>query len=87
MGRDELDRTIAEDAAKATVKEMFTLLGIDVNNPDEIRHFRANMAWVFKFRRLSEKVGTTVILTIVTIVTGGFAKIVWDAVKTAKGGH
>ena len=77
---------LAKDVASATVKETFTALGIDISDPDEIRHFQANMAWVFRFRRLSEKVGATVILTLATIITGGVAKLVWDAIK-AKGGH
>ena len=85
MGADELKK-VAEEVSEVTVKKTFTALGIDVTDADEIRHFQANMAWVFRFRRLSEKVGATVLLTLVTLVTGGVAKLIWDSLK-AKGGH
>lgn len=77
---------IADEAAGAAVKRTFTALGIDIEDADEIRHFQANMAWVWRFRRLSEKVGTAVILTIVTLFSGGIVKLIWDAIR-AKGGH
>lgn len=66
---------------------MFTALGIDTEDADEISHFQANMAWVFQFRHLSEKVGTTVILRLITLTTGGIAKLVWDAMKSTKVGN
>jgi hypothetical protein len=76
---------VADAAAAATVKRTFTALGIDIEDADEIRHFQANMAWVWRFRRLSEKVGAAVILTIVTLLTGGLVKLVLDAMKVGKG--
>ena len=91
MGTDDeltkIAEQVAEAATRKALKETFTVLGIDIGDADEIRHFQANMAWVFRFRRLSEKVGTTVILTLVTLTTGGIAKLIWDAMKTTKGGH
>ncbi|MCP4536926.1 MAG: hypothetical protein GY832_07245 [Chloroflexi bacterium] len=77
---------IADEAAAAAVKRTFTALGIDIEDSDEIRHFQANRTWVRRFRRLSENVGTAVILTLVTLLTGGIAKLVWDSLK-AKGGN
>jgi hypothetical protein len=77
---------IAEQVADATVRKTFAALGIDITEADEIRHFQANMAWVFRFRRLSEKVGAAVIITLVTLITGGVASLVWDSLKNAKGG-
>lgn len=77
---------VADEAASAAVKRTFTALGIDIDDADEIRHFQANMAWVWRFRRSSEKVGTAIILTVVTLLTGGIVKIIWDGIK-AKAGH
>lgn len=78
-------RVLAEEVAEATIRRTFTMLGVDIDDPDEIRHFQANMAWVFRFRRLSEKVGATIILTVVTAATGGILTLVWDSIS--KKGH
>ncbi|MBI2240306.1 MAG: hypothetical protein HYU59_05820 [Magnetospirillum gryphiswaldense] len=82
----EATKALAKEVADEVVSQVFTRLGIDINDADEIRHFQANMQWVFRFRRLSEKVGATIILTIVTALTGGVLTLVWDAITTAKGG-
>lgn len=83
---NDASKALAKEVADEVVSQVFARLGIDINDTDEIRHFQANMQWVFRFRRLSEKVGATIILTIVTAVTGGIVTLLWDAVATAKGG-
>lgn len=82
----EATKAMAEEVAEETVRRTFTMLGIDVHDADEVRHFQANMQWVFRFRRLSEKVGATIILTVVTVATGGLLTLIWDGIK-AKGGN
>lgn len=79
-------KQIASIAAKEAVDETFTKLGIDVNDAASIRSFQANMGTMYKFRKNSEKVGMAVILTTVTLLTGGFLKIAWDAMKSRSGG-
>ena len=85
MTTREEQQAIANEAAAQAVRAAFKALGVDITQADEIRHFQANMAWVFRFRRLSEKVGTAVIVTVFTLITGGFLKLAWDAI-TKKGG-
>lgn len=82
----EATKALAEEVAEETVRRTFAMLGIDIHDADEVRHFQANMQWVFRFRRLSEKVGATIILTVVTALTGGVLTLIWDAITTAKGG-
>ncbi len=79
-------KALAEEVAEATLQRAFTMLGIDIRDPDEVRHFQANMQWVFRFRRLSERVGSAIILTVVTAATGGILTLVWDSISK-KGGH
>lgn len=64
-------RLLAHSTATEAVRETFAVLGIDIENAADMRQFQANMAWVQRFRRLSEKVGSAVIVTVVTILTGG----------------
>ncbi len=75
----------ASAVAKEAVRETFVALGIDIGDPDDLRHFRANMAFLWRLRKTSEKVGLTIILTIVTVVTGGALAVIWDAIRNGKG--
>lgn len=75
---NDATRAIAREAATEAVQETFKALGIDIEEADEIRHFQANMAWVFRFRRLSERVGSSLILAIVTTITGLCITWLWD---------
>ena len=79
-------KLIATTASKETVVQVFTMLGVDINDAASIRSFQANMVTIYKFRKMSEKVGMVMILTFVTLITGGFAKIIWDAVRNKAGG-
>lgn len=83
----EATKALAKEVADEAVRQTFARLGIDIEEADEIRHFQANMQWVFRFRRLSEKVGATIILTVVTALTGGVLTLIWDGIAKAKGGH
>lgn len=80
----EMTKALAKEVADEAVRQTFARLGIDIDEADEIRHFQANMAWVFRFRRLSEKVGATIILTIVTVLTGGVLTLIWNSIKGGK---
>lgn len=94
--RDELIAAIHEAAAEFNLKEKlehitkrqddtFKLLSVDPDSISEIRTFQANMAFLHKFRSLSEKVGATMILTIVIGATGGIATLVWNTIKSGGG--
>lgn len=79
-------KLIASTAAKEAVDQTFIKLGIDINNASSIRSFQANQGHMYKMRKLYEKVGAVVVITFVTIVTGGFLSLIWDAMKSKAGG-
>ena len=82
----ELSATVAtskmEAIARVHVQEEFRgLTGVDLENAKDVREFMENMAFLHKFRALSEKVGATIILTVVTLTTVGVAGIIWSTMK------
>ena len=70
-------KQVAKEASKTTIEETFKLLGIDVTNFDEIRRFNENMNWVAKYRKVSESIGSKIIVTVTTVVTGGLLVAFW----------
>jgi hypothetical protein len=76
------DCAMAAEVARSTVREVFAVLGIDAANPEDIRHFQANMAYLWRLRKLSEKIGMTIILTAAALITGGVITVLWEALKT-----
>lgn len=70
-------REVVKEATYQAVSETFEILGI---NPRDIGHaseFRQNQAWVSKYRRTSEKIGSTIIVGVTTILTGGVLAAIW----------
>ena len=82
---EELAKTVVttemEAIARAHMHEEFRVLGIDASTVDGVRSFQSNMATLYRLRKLSEKVGLTIILSVVTIATGGTATIIWQSLK------
>lgn len=76
------DCAMAAEVARSTVREVFAVLGIDVANPEDIRHFQANMAYLWRLRKLSEKIGMTIILTAAALITGGVVTVLWEALRS-----
>ena len=79
---NEATQAIAREAGREGARDVLRSLGIDPTDADEVRHFQANMAWVFRFRRMSERVGITIIVTVVGIVTGGIVGLVWNGIRS-----
>lgn len=86
---EELAGTVAttkmEAIARAHVQEAFKMLGIDGGTVDGVRSFQSNMATLYRLRKLSEKIGLAIILTVFTIMTGGVVTLIWNTIKSAKG--
>lgn len=76
MGHEALMREIAEKAAHAAVMETLTTLGIDANDPREAQR---DFAWVRSYRGLCEKIGSRIMLTLITLSTAGVAGLVWKS--------
>jgi len=70
-------KEVVRDATHQAVNETFKVLGINPNDFDHASEFRQNQAWVSKYRRTSEKIGSTIIVGITTILTGGVLAAIW----------
>lgn len=68
---------IAKETAHETVKQTFALMGVDVHDFNSMERFRDDLDWVRRYRRLSESVGSKVIITFTTVLTGGFLTAFW----------
>ncbi len=69
-------------STEEAITETFKVMGIDVNDFDHINDFRENHNWVKKYRRVSESVGSRIIVTITTALTGGIIAAVWAYIQT-----
>ena len=71
----ELVRT----ATRETMAETFRAMGINHEDWNHLEEWHENHKWVSKYRKLSERVGSTVVITIVTLMTGsGVAYMLGD---------
>ncbi|MCK5013224.1 MAG: hypothetical protein KAS66_05350 [Candidatus Omnitrophica bacterium] len=86
---EELAGTVAttkmEAIARAHVQEEFRMLGVDASTADGVKEFQANMATLDRLRRVSEKIGLTIILTFFTVLTGGIISLIWQSIGGGKG--
>ncbi len=71
-------REIARESVHSGLKDVF---GVDSDITGEVRDVRASMAFVRSFRRASEKVGMSIILTLASILTVGVAAAIWRGLK------
>lgn len=86
---EELAGTVAttkmEAIARAHTQEEFRILGVDASTVEGVRAFQANMATLYRLRKVSEKIGLAIILTFFTILTGGIISLAWQSIKGVKG--
>lgn len=66
------DCPAARGAAKAAVKEVFAILGVDVEKPEAVEDFRKSLRWGDSMRRASDKGFIAFVLAVVAILTGAF---------------
>lgn len=71
---------IATAAARETNKQLFAVLGINPDDLDDMRRMRANLVWADKSRKLSEKLGGRIALTVVSVLTGAALLAAWETV-------
>lgn len=70
-------REVVRESTHQAVRETFEVLGINPHNFDHAREFRQNQAWVSKYRRTAERVGSTIIIGVTTVLTGGVLTAIW----------
>lgn len=69
---------VAQEAARAAVKETLLTIGIDTNNPLE---FQRDMQHLRAWREASATVKRQGLITAVGILTAGFLAIIWLYIK------
>ena len=79
-------KSSVKGATKEAISETFKVMGIDVNDFDHINDFRENQSWVKKYRRACETIGSRILITITTVVTGGIIAAIWAYIQTRGNG-
>lgn len=72
----------AHEIVRETVEETFTRLGFDIEHPLETQE---DLAWMRRYRKMCERVGNRVVLTVVTLFTGGIVAALWAYMKGSGG--
>lgn len=67
---------LAEDAAKKAIAETFKLFGVNTEDFESVEHFRATIDWARRYKRLSERIGGGIVISIITVLSGGFLTII-----------
>lgn len=75
-------RALIKVATEEAINETFKVMGIDVNDFEYINDFRENHSWVKKYRSMAEKVGSVIIVTLTTALTGGVIAAVWAYIQS-----
>lgn len=60
----------ATDAAKQAVREVFYLLGVDVDNPKQVEEFRKSLRFSDELRKLSERGKIIFVAAFTTFIAG-----------------
>lgn len=75
-------KRIAKDAAKQAIKEVVTTWGVDVKHPLEMQE---DFAWVRKYRKLAENIGSRIILTVAVVSTVGVLGLITKSIWQGSG--
>ncbi len=83
--QEEEARDIARQAAGLAVQEVFYRLGLFVDEPDELREYRKDFAFIRSQRRTSETIAHHVRRVAIGVVVTGFLYVLWQGVLLAIG--
>lgn len=73
----------AQGAAKEAVKQVFAILGVDVDDPAQVEEFRKDLRFGQSMRRASDKGFMAVFVLVFT----GIALAAWSGIQIKFGGH
>lgn len=76
MSYSECDNPDCQAAADLAVKKTFAILGVDVEKPESVEEFRADLRFGRTLRRAADKS----FLTMVALVTTGLVVALWSGV-------
>jgi len=84
---DDTDRrkscTHADEAADKAVKKTFAILGVDVDQPREVREFQESLRFGDKLRRNADKGALAFLVTMISL----FAAAIWAGMTVKFGGE
>ena len=83
---DELERA-AELGAEKAVAKMMMLLGVDVDDKDDVRALRADLLNARKVRLAGDRIGGAALLVIVGAIATGALAFMWSGFNAAIGRH
>lgn len=70
---------IASQAAKASVEEMFLRLGIEANNPDDIKALQKDFSHLRGWRESTEAIKRQSMTTVTIVLITGVLGLIWAA--------
>lgn len=73
----------SEDAAKIAVKQVFAILGVDVDDPAQVEEFRKDLRFGQMMRKASDKGFVAVVVLICTAM----AVTMWAGITSKIGGQ
>lgn len=83
--QEEEARQIAREAAGLAVQEVFYRLGLFVDEPDELREYRRDFAFIRAQRRSSEAIAQHVRRVAIGIGVTALIYVIWQGVMLAIG--
>ena len=72
----------ADDAAKKAVRETFAILGVNVDDPQQVREFQDSLRFSDRLRKTAEKG----MITFVISIAGLAVAALWTGIKFKIGG-
>ena len=83
--QEEEARQIAREAAAMAVQEVFYRLGLFVDEPDELREYRKDFAFMRSQRRSSEAIAQNARRVAIGLVVTGLLYVLWEGALMALG--
>jgi len=73
----------AKEAVRETHAELFSLLGINIANFDDVKRFRANLEFLESLHSGTAKMGARAMFAFMTMMVGAIGLAVWLGIKAA----
>jgi hypothetical protein len=67
-----------EEAAKAAVHRVFAILGVNIDDPQQVAKFQESLRFTARLNSLADKGLTGAFLAVVTIAATGTCLLVWE---------
>jgi hypothetical protein len=80
----ETDRII-KSTVRETMRETFLLLGVDLDDPKDVREFRSDLVHARKVRRTIDSAGSKAGLTLLVLLVTVLAAATWQGIAAAFG--